>query len=134
MFDRARRTAALFALLAAPLAAACGGDDGGSGPSSSATLVVQNTSPSTILIVNFSACTDATWGPDRLGSSEVIEPGAQRSWTVEPGCYDVRARTTSAAKQWLGYTITSGETELFIADSFELTVVDDGSTAALKAR
>jgi hypothetical protein len=58
--------------------------------SNTATLNVINDSPQTICYVNFSLSTDTSWGPDRLGSTETIGPGASRAFETEPGIYDMR--------------------------------------------
>lgn len=88
----------VLVLFAAFVCSACiirpgpGGDpqnpsNGGGG---SAAIVVQNNSGATICFVNFSSTSASDWGGDQLGSQETIGPGANRSWTVPAGSYDVR--------------------------------------------
>ncbi len=58
--------------------------------SSGPALVVRNSSSQTICYVSFSPASDGSWGPDRLGASEVIAPGATRGWRVPASSYDIR--------------------------------------------
>ncbi|MBI2897413.1 MAG: hypothetical protein HYY06_27895 [Deltaproteobacteria bacterium] len=53
-------------------------------------IIIANRSSTSICFVNISSSSDNDWGGDRLGSSEVIGAGASRSWTVDPGSWDVR--------------------------------------------
>lgn len=46
----------------------------------------------TIRYVYISSATSDSWGPDRLGSSEVLRPGDSQMWTLDPGNYDLRAK------------------------------------------
>ncbi len=57
-------------------------------PAAASSFVVVNRSPEPICVVKFSPSTDNDWGPDRLGSNEVIRPGQRRSWQVPAGRYD----------------------------------------------
>ena len=41
-------------------------------------------------------------------TSETIAPGASRSWTVETGCYDMRASNGSKAAYWYDIQVTAG--------------------------
>lgn len=76
-------------LLALSLAA-CG--DSGTGPDTT-TIVVLNRSASVIGWVYIADCAVSTWGNDRLGTDEVINPNADRTFAVEPGCWDIRVET-----------------------------------------
>lgn len=76
-------------------------------------IVVENRSASqTIEFVNFSSCSDQSWGSDRLTGS--LDPGEQRAWSVEPGCWDIRAGWesggTTCSSSASGVDITSGQT------------------------
>ena len=91
-------------------AVACGGDDATS-PSpapQTATLRLLNESSATIVAVYFTSCDESTWGSNRLAASESIAPGALRSWTVQPGCYDFRASTGSKTASWYDRELTPG--------------------------
>jgi hypothetical protein len=46
----------------------------------------------TVRYVYISSTSSDSWGPDRLGSSEVLRPGNSYTWTLEPGTYDLRAK------------------------------------------
>lgn len=61
-----------------------------SGGTGSSAVVVANQSSQTICYVNISPSSDSNWGPDRLGSTETIAPGASRGWSVDPGNWDMR--------------------------------------------
>lgn len=89
---RASRRLATLALGAMFALTACGDDDDGpTGGGSRAALRVVNTSSRPIFFVYFSACTDAQWGPDRLGDA-TIAPGQSFTFgDLPPGCYDLRA-------------------------------------------
>ncbi|MCA0269388.1 MAG: hypothetical protein LCH53_09255 [Bacteroidetes bacterium] len=63
---------------------ASGGGGGG------ATLVVVNRGSQSVYSLQASSCSDSNWGEDHLGSS-VIRPGATKSFTLTPGCWDFRA-------------------------------------------
>lgn len=49
---------------------------------------IDNRSAESICYVHLSPTTDSNWGPDRLGSTEVIGSGVNRSWTLPVGNYD----------------------------------------------
>ena len=118
MSPTARRVTRLVTLaLTAVTLAACGGAF--SRPShSQATLVVKNASSETIVTVNFPGCSDGSWGADRLDADETIGPGAQRSWQVAPGCYDVRAKaSTGASVEWDDLEVSAGQATTFTAGS-----------------
>jgi hypothetical protein len=60
----------------------------------STTLILHNNTGVTIWYVYISPCTDATWGDDKLGS-DVVPAGATYNWTVDPGCYDLKAEDSN---------------------------------------
>jgi hypothetical protein len=105
------------AMLAVVAVAACGGKDS-TGPAAQGTIVVKNASSLEIVVVNITACSDPTWGPDRLGPTETIAPGAQRSFTAAPGCQDVRARTSAGDQEWFDLNIQSGSSSVLEAGTF----------------
>lgn len=100
----------LLALTLATLAlAACGkGDSTGPSASEAGTIVLLNDSSTPVVEVNFSSCDDDSWGPNRLASAEALGPGAIRDWSVEAGCYDVRASTGARSATWLGRDVPAG--------------------------
>ena len=62
---------------------------GPSGAGPSITLV--NNSDETICYVYISPSTSDEWGEDWLGTTEVVGPGEQRTFEVDPGTYDLLA-------------------------------------------
>ena len=104
----------LAALAAAALlslgTAACGSDSTGpsrSGPPHTGTISVMNSSDAPIDAVKFSNCSDPDWGQNRLDAGETIAPGATRSWTADPGCYDVKASIGTLAGTWYDRQLTA---------------------------
>ena len=109
----------LAALLALALSVGCFFPSGGGGSYyGTGTLIVQNHTGSTIHRVHFSTADDRSWGPDRLGSSETIHPGASRAWSVPAGRYNVRV------------VFGTGED----LDSLEVYDVYDGGSATCTVR
>lgn len=103
-----RLAVAAFALFAV----ACGGSDS-TGPAAdpvpqTGTIRLLNESSSTVVTVHFTKCSDPSWGPNRLSESETLAAGVLRSWTVEPGCYDLRASTGSKSASWYDRELTAG--------------------------
>ena len=89
--DRAKRwTLGMLVAGAVALAAGCGGRtvivQGQA--SANAEFLIVNESSSTICYVHFSPTTDPNWEADRLGATEVINPGQQRGWAVPADTYD----------------------------------------------
>lgn len=106
----------LRAIALLPLLLAACGDS--TGPGSNATIVIHNGSSSTIMAVEYAKCSDDEWGPDRLPGGEVIAPGASRSFSVEPGCWDVSASNGGNWVEWYDNALAAGESETFNATSF----------------
>jgi hypothetical protein len=63
-------------------------------------VTVYNNTGTAIQVFRFTACR-APWGPDRLGSTEVIAPGASRHFDMSIGirdcCRDLRAEFANGA-------------------------------------
>lgn len=105
----------LMVVVAAALtlgAVACGGDsDGPAAPApapQTGTIRLLNDSSVPIVAVYFTKCDESSWGSNRLAASETLAPGALRSWTVEPGCYDFRASTGSKSASWYDRNLAPG--------------------------
>lgn len=80
-----------FALLAALAVMSCAQGDATTAPEvTTGTLVVQNSTSTTIVVLFFSECSADVWGSDRLGGNP-IGAGSNRSWTLTAGCYDIKA-------------------------------------------
>lgn len=77
-------------------------------PSTTGTVNVKNQASVAILAVYISACTDATWGANRLNSGEEIAPGALRSFTMPAGCYDVKVATATKSGSWYDRSLPAG--------------------------
>jgi hypothetical protein len=88
-------------------AAACGGKDS-TGPEPMGTIVLLNESSVDIVSVYFTSCDDDSWGPNRLADSETLAAGQMKTWSVEPGCYDVRASTGAKSATWWDRDVTAG--------------------------
>jgi len=58
----------------------------------SAAIVMVNQTNAAIYYVYISSCSSSDWGQDRLGDSETVQPGATRTFTLSPGCWDLKAR------------------------------------------
>jgi hypothetical protein len=115
-----------FALIGTTLLAACGGGDDDNGPSSPTPpdtqpseqdhtlFAMQNSSSEDALYVYIKSCGAASWGQDRLGATRVLDVGEVITWTVnQPGCYDVRARTSSSGGQkaeFMGVNVAEHQT------------------------
>lgn len=75
----------------------------------SATLVLINSTTTSVYFVYISECSSSDWGPDRLGASETIAVNASRSWTLDPGCWDVRAEFSDDGYAETSVTLGAGE-------------------------
>jgi hypothetical protein len=95
MISRLARHAALPLLLAGVVLLASGCMTprrtvyGGGG---SAAIVLLNQTNSAVYYVYISPCSSSSWGEDQLGDSEVVQPGATRTFSMSPGCWDLKAR------------------------------------------
>jgi hypothetical protein len=58
----------------------------------SSTVVMLNQTDTPIYYVYISPCSSTSWGEDQLDASEVVQPGATRTFTMSPGCWDMKAR------------------------------------------
>ncbi len=65
------------------------------GCTASSTLRVRNTATQSACYVYISPSSHPNWGADQLGRSETIAPGHLRSWSLEPGRYDIRVDNCS---------------------------------------
>ena len=62
-----------------------------SASSAPASVVLINRTQTPVYYVYVSSCSSNSWGPDRLGDSEVVSPGTQRSFAMTAGCWDLKA-------------------------------------------
>lgn len=63
-------------------------------------IVVRNASSMSVTAVLISACSASSYGLNRMGRGQRIDPGADRAFTVTAGCWDVMAgNTTHNARQ-----------------------------------
>lgn len=109
MIRNARRSIIAAILMAAALA--CGGDSTGPAPAPdprTGTIQLLNQSNVSIVGVYFTTCDDDSWGANRLAQAETLAPGALRTWTVEAGCYDLKASTGSKSASWYDRTLAAG--------------------------
>lgn len=67
-----------------------GGMTSGSSGSSRTELVLINNTGVPIYYVYISPCSSSSWGEDQLGSN-VVMPGNTWTWTMNSGCYDLKA-------------------------------------------
>jgi hypothetical protein len=120
-----RRSLPLVAALATLVTAACGGDgedSTGPGPTTSeATVTVVNHAPTgSVLFLRYRACGSSQWGADVLGAG-ILGSGEQKSWTVTPGCYDVRATPAEVGLDYLyfnGVQVGAGEAKTLEITAF----------------
>jgi hypothetical protein len=130
IFRRAARTAARGLFTAAALIglAACGSD--ATGPAASASLELRNDSNLPIVSVNIAACSDESWGGNRLSAGESVAPGAIRTFQLTPGCWDVRASTSLRQGVWWDQEVNAGGTiRLALPEAAGLSVVPDVARA-----
>ncbi len=67
------------------------GPSGPSGGEGKATITLINNSDQDICYVYISPTTSDEWGEDWLGAVEIVGPGEQRTFEVDPGTYDMMA-------------------------------------------
>jgi hypothetical protein len=101
------RGIAAFAAMVLALGAC---DRDSTGPTATAALELRNDANVPIVSVNIASCSDESWGGNRLNSSETIAPGATRTWSLTPGCWDVRASTANKSGSWFDREVTAGGT------------------------
>lgn len=96
-----RMPARLVAVIALAALAACGGDVAGPVPSpdtgtSTTGIRLTNSSDRAAWYVYARACGTTAWGSDLLGSSNILQIDESVTLALAPGCWDVRARTTTS--------------------------------------
>jgi hypothetical protein len=62
------------------------------GGGGAAAVVLVNRTNASIYYVYISPCSSSSWGEDQLGDSEVVSPGATRTFSMSAGCWDLKAR------------------------------------------
>jgi hypothetical protein len=98
-----------MAVLAVLAAAACDKSSTGPETPTMATIELRNNNSAPIVTVNISSCSEAVWGANRLNQDESIATGATRTWSMPPGCYDVRASTGTKSGIWYDREAVAGE-------------------------
>ncbi len=73
-----------------PMAGGGGGTSTGGGGGGRTELVLINNTGVPIYYVYISSCSSSSWGEDQLGSN-VVMPGNTWTWTMDAGCYDLKA-------------------------------------------
>jgi hypothetical protein len=121
----------LLVILSLACSALAGGgtsdpDNGGDAPpvvdSGDLEITVVNRSPDDVCYVMISESDLETWGEDRLGAEETIEPGANRVFGLDAGTYDVRLETCDEAGMATAWEISRNTT---------ITVGASGATVRL---
>lgn len=98
MRDRSRKPLRLALLAAVAISfGACSEDAGPGGMMfvNPSTIEVENLLAGPIIFFNARSCGTTSWGPDLLPADPAegtIQPGETRAFTVEAGCYDLRAQ------------------------------------------
>ncbi len=88
-----KRSRFILTVMAA-LAVSVGGCGDSTSPDiTTGTIVVKNRSTQVIEFVQITHCNSGTWGDDRLLPSEVVAEDQDRTFLVEPGCWDLRVQT-----------------------------------------
>jgi hypothetical protein len=111
-FNRARAiaAAALIALAGCDSFPGALTDPDGTSSGSPGLIIVNEVSFYPILEVYFNPCSDASWGPNRLGSAESIQPLGSRSWSTAAGCHDVQVRFSTGYASPIRVTIPPNAT------------------------
>jgi hypothetical protein len=75
-------------------------------------IVFRNRTASIYNAIFITACANTSWGSNRLNGA-VIMPNGDRSFDVEPGCWDVRGETTNDKYvEFSAIEVTSGKYEV----------------------
>lgn len=111
----------------------------GMGPAASSQiprLLVINDTGQDVCYVYISQTTDPDWGEDWLGSDEILQPGGERTFEVEPGTWDMLATDCSGNEVASQYAVVVTADLVWQlsatgggqAGGASLTVVNDSST------
>jgi len=73
-----------------------------------APLIVDNQAPQVICYVRIRPDWQAQWGPDQLGTAEIIREGARRIWHVPPGRYALLLLDCNRRLLWEGEDLPIG--------------------------
>ena len=104
-------------LLLGALVVACSEEDDPFHPEERAAITVQNRSGRTINAVFFRECNVVPWGTDRLTTDSILH-NANRSFTLNEGCWDARVQATT------GQTLDLQDVELELNQDFPWTVTN----------
>ena len=93
----------VLSALVLSLIACGGGGGGGSSGGSAGDVTIVNRLSEPICFVQMSPSSQSNWGEDWLGSTEVINGGASRSFTVptNQGSYDIRLSACPSGERTL---------------------------------
>lgn len=99
-----------MAVLAVLAAAACDKSSTDPEPQATATIELHNNANVPIVSVQIVTCGESEWGTNKLNQNESIASGGARSFSMPPGCYDVRASTGPKAGIWRDREAAAGGT------------------------
>lgn len=85
-------------------------------PTGEGVIKFVNQSGEPILSAFYDLCVVPVWGPDKLADAETIADGAEKSFTADAGCWDLRvdfidnAGPADRGPELLGVDLDDGET------------------------
>ncbi|HJU66232.1 MAG TPA: hypothetical protein VJ596_11170 [Gemmatimonadaceae bacterium] len=94
-----------------------GNDGGGGSGTSKGTLRMTNSSEHSAFYIYVKSCSSSDWGADRLGSS-ILSVGESANLNLNPGCYDVRAKTSNS----IGKQVTFGDVQIASNQTKQVTI------------
>jgi hypothetical protein len=99
-------------LLLGALVVACSEEDDPFNPEQRAAITVQNRTGRAIAAVFFRECNVVAWGNDRMPAADSIAHNANRSFTLDEGCWDARVQANN------GQTVDQQDIELELNQDF----------------
>ena len=107
--------AAVFAIAAAAFFSPARADGDGGGTFFTIKNGLENY---TIVYVRISAADQDEWGPDQLDDDQVLSPGEEETWTIEPGTWDIQCKDNDGDT----YTFFDVEIEAGVTSVLEVTL------------